>query len=390
MKKRFGKMNRSGAILAAIVLAVSGMTGCGGETKEDDGETIAAWDAVEEEEKDTDGKDSSGKEQSEEEENGETEAEETEAPEVKTLAEEYPGYVEILKDYYSGKRGIVGYDWNLDFEDQPYRGWNEATGGYEYYYLLKDVDGDQTPELFVSYLYPYSESDYMTEGVFGWRNGTVITFRDYNGESNYKFEVQFKKDLVWMESYPGGEVWYRVEGDGGSTPFMMWDNGVYEIEGQSVTEEEWEQEKLAYDQPCEEIWTPITGQELERLGAEGPFPINSPAGAAVSEELDSPAPLSPCVADLGYIPSGFYGVWCGASQDESQAQKLAEEVTAAGFAGCYYLSSDWSNLNEEPWYVVAAAVSDSEEGANTLLRQVQTVYPDAYVKYTGECRGSGN
>jgi len=47
-------------------------------------------------------------------------------------------------------------------------------------------------------------------------------------------------------------------------------------------------------------------------------------------------------------------------------------------------TSEWDNLNAEPWYAVTAGTFDSESEADDELSTVQDLYSDAYVKYSGD------
>ena len=82
----------------------------------------------------------------------------------------------------------------------------------------------------------------------------------------------------------------------------------------------------------------------------------------------------------------FYGIWCQAAKSLSEAQGYANELSAQGIWSTVFVTTDWSNLNPEMWYVVSAGVYGSEEQAQARLPEVQRVYPEAYVKYSGEHR----
>ena len=58
-------------------------------------------------------------------------------------------------------------------------------------------------------------------------------------------------------------------------------------------------------------------------------------------------------------------------------------MSVHGFAGKVFVTTEWSNLNTELWYVVSAGVYYSQGQAEAMLPSVQVVYPDAYVKYSG-------
>ena len=81
----------------------------------------------------------------------------------------------------------------------------------------------------------------------------------------------------------------------------------------------------------------------------------------------------------------FYGIWVGASKDESEAWTIADRVSKRGFAGDVYVSSRWANLNSETWYCIVAGRYDTEAEAKAALPAVKEVYPDAYIKYSGMC-----
>lgn len=85
----------------------------------------------------------------------------------------------------------------------------------------------------------------------------------------------------------------------------------------------------------------------------------------------------------------FYGVWVSASKDYGEARSTASELGRIGLTGYVFFTTDWSNLNPEPWYVVAAGYSQTESGARALCEKVQNAgYDDAYVKYSGDYIGA--
>ncbi len=83
-------------------------------------------------------------------------------------------------------------------------------------------------------------------------------------------------------------------------------------------------------------------------------------------------------------PTAFYGIWCSASKKQEDAQKAANALSEKGFDGRVFISSEWSNLNKETWYVVSAGTYATEEAAKAMLNTVKSSgYPDAYVKFSG-------
>lgn len=83
--------------------------------------------------------------------------------------------------------------------------------------------------------------------------------------------------------------------------------------------------------------------------------------------------------------SPFYGIWCEADNDYNEAQKYVQSWKNRGFSSAdVFLTSDWSNLNSEPWYAVSVGIYKSEGDARNALSKVQAIYGDAYIKYSGE------
>ena len=94
------------------------------------------------------------------------------------------------------------------------------------------------------------------------------------------------------------------------------------------------------------------------------------------------------VVDGIFNRNGFYGVWLYASDNEEDAYNFANQLTEQGFAGCVTQSNLWSNLNSEPYYVVTYGAYESEEIAQGQLANIQDLYSDAYVKFSGEYVGN--
>ena len=80
----------------------------------------------------------------------------------------------------------------------------------------------------------------------------------------------------------------------------------------------------------------------------------------------------------------FYGIWCGASKDEAGAESIASSLRGNGLDAQIFITTDWSNLNTERWYVISAGTYNSEEEAEQALPQVKAYYENAYIKYSGE------
>lgn len=83
--------------------------------------------------------------------------------------------------------------------------------------------------------------------------------------------------------------------------------------------------------------------------------------------------------------SAFYGVWCFGSKTESDANKFALQLLNQGFDSQVFVTTDWTNLNPEKYYVVTAGICSTKEQAEQLLVSVKANgYSDAYIKYSGD------
>ena len=86
--------------------------------------------------------------------------------------------------------------------------------------------------------------------------------------------------------------------------------------------------------------------------------------------------------------SPFYGIWCYASKTSEDAESIKSSLVSSGLDAKVFVSSDWSNLNAEKYYVVTAGTYATEDEANANLSKVQSAgYSDAYVKYSGDYIG---
>ena len=85
--------------------------------------------------------------------------------------------------------------------------------------------------------------------------------------------------------------------------------------------------------------------------------------------------------------SPVYGIWCGAAKTEAEAQKQAKKIRENGFDAQVFVTTDWSNLNTEKWYVITAGIYGTKETASAVLQDVQRVCSDAYIKYSGNWQG---
>ena len=124
-----------------------------------------------------------------------------------------------------------------------------------------------------------------------------------------------------------------------------------------------------------ELANQFKAEYKEKIGAE--FPTDPKEQEKEVQQSDSSqSSISP-----------FYGIWCGAAKTEAEAQKQAKKIRENGFDAQVFVTTDWSNLNTEKWYVITAGIYGTKEAASAVLQDVQRVCSDAYIKYTGNWQG---
>ena len=132
---------------------------------------------------------------------------------------------------------------------------------------------------------------------------------------------------------------------------------------------------------------------LDRLpslggGSSAPVGAQSEAGPEAAPEAESepePEPETE-LATTGTTP--FWGVWIGAFSYPENAEERMAEARANGLPEPRLeFSSDWSNLNQDGYYVVSVGSYQSSAEAEAVLEQARQYYADAYVKHSGDYQG---
>lgn len=113
-----------------------------------------------------------------------------------------------------------------------------------------------------------------------------------------------------------------------------------------------------------------------------------PAEAQEETPEENPEEASEEVQEITQeLPSPFYGIWCYASKDSGEAYSYAENLPYDENPAEVFVTTDWSNLNSEKWYVVTKGTYSTEAEANAHLGTVQSYCSGAYVKYSGDYQG---
>ena len=113
-------------------------------------------------------------------------------------------------------------------------------------------------------------------------------------------------------------------------------------------------------------------------------PVKEDNAASAVSAADAPQSAPNENEAAFHYDTPFYGIWVYASKSSNEASSFANDVSINGFSGYTENTIQWSNLNDEEWYVVTAGKYSTENEANHQLSAVKKKYPDAYVKYSGE------
>ena len=131
-------------------------------------------------------------------------------------------------------------------------------------------------------------------------------------------------------------------------------------------------------------WTQAYLGKLISDGAKSARKSHPESSTTGSGETSNPS--SPNAAPVANAP--FWGIWVSASKDRAAAEETASAVSSANLGGSVVLTTDWSNLNSEPWYVVTAGRYATQQEAESHLDTVKSAgYGDAYIKYSGDYQG---
>ncbi len=131
--------------------------------------------------------------------------------------------------------------------------------------------------------------------------------------------------------------------------------------------------------------SPIPTATVSPLPTESPVPTETPAGTATAEPTETPDTGGGNTgSDTGSTFSGWPGgdgwtVIIASKNSQSEAETIATDAQGKGLTVGILDSSDFSSLN--PGYqVVFTEKFDSKSAAEDSLSDVQSDYPDAYVR----------
>lgn len=134
--------------------------------------------------------------------------------------------------------------------------------------------------------------------------------------------------------------------------------------------------------------TAQSGQTVEQNqgskddAAEGSAEV---AGQSESDGEPYETGQSSSIAPDEDIETPFWAAFVFASRSYDNAQRMADDMTDKGFESVVLDTTEWENLNAEPWYSVSVGMWEDESDARKMASKLRKKgYSDAYAKYTGE------
>lgn len=196
--------------------------------------------------------------------------------------------------------------------------------------------------------------------------GTYVFAYDSGGYGSREFTWSLKTDIDALERFGSGN-----------------DTALYHLSGDRIIahypEGWWSDRDYIY----------ICKLEEAEHQLEHPYFDNLTEATEVAETIEATeavkateAPTSPAT---DAHPSPFYGIWVFAAKERSDCDSVVQNLKSKGFSAEIYVTTDWSNLNTEKWYVVTAGTYNTKKQAEQNLSNVQSAgYDTAYVKYSGD------
>ena len=255
---------------------------------------------------------------------------------------------------------------------------------------LYDLDADGFPEL-IAY-----------NGCENMAGATNYVFTCKNGQLSYVGDVGFRGSVLRYYPTSNYHGLFCTDGNNGLIISICYDMQDGQIIQETVMEEDYNVSGPDGDPQITQITenddlytalltqTPVTldmftVSEIRDIGWYNLLTRYPFVRSAFSDNDLASEPAEPSASP--YSASPFYGIWCSASKSYEDMQREAASLTQQGLPAQIFVTTDWSNLNPEFWYVLTAGTYDSEGEAQTALAQIQAIRPDAYVKYSGEYIG---
>lgn len=225
-------------------------------------------------------------------------------------------------------------------------------------------------------------------------SGQVETIIDIEADENTE-EVASKEEFteeVDVE-YPANELEQSTSLDSGD--YLEESDSTYYIKnvnaGLNVQSEPRNDSALVYTVEDDSIMTYL-GEMGEGYGSDNELhtwykiTINGHTGWVRSDLVDQVRFDNVQDISVQDIAQPFYGVWVSATKNESETERMCNELITKGFDARVIVTSDWSNLNPETYYAISIGVYSNKADAEAQLAEMKrNGYESAYIKYSGDC-----
>ncbi len=221
------------------------------------------------------------------------------------------------------------------------------------------------------------EGEELPEGFYRSVGGETPIFLKFEEGTLSIFRKQFDTEVSFLAgafSVKGEELKGRLSALGsGAMPVEL--NAEFRTEGDRlfILDKEYGDVPFFHE---EQEFVRVKEEDLPVIGAGDA--IRYIPGKTQEEDLLEEDPLQ----------EPFYGIFVSSMTDYEGAVKLCRKVKDQGYDSMVIYTPEWEKLNPEPYFCVTAGRYETQQKAEDALSGVQKVYPDAYVKFTGACKGT--
>lgn len=270
------------------------------------------------------------------------------------------------KYWGSGNEGTVTItDGGLSFEGFDNDGYLCREDGSSM--LYKDYHGDE--KVFIYEQNDPEGGDPHLEGLWKADLGDAPVYLDFRGSDMTMYQKSSGKEVLLAGfgcEYNGNEIKCtgNILGQGG-IPYEL--DAKYNTSGDSLTI------KFEGDEIIPELSGKIRFSRCNESDIKLFTADDATAGTTADEVYDS----------------DYYGVFVASFKEREQCLDTLVKLEAADYRLCPVVyTPDFTELNQEPYYVVTAGLFSTKDRAEETLEDVKKAgFNDAYVKYAGKYKG---
>ena len=224
------------------------------------------------------------------------------------------------------------------------------------------------------------------EGLWSRTENGVTVYIDFRGSDMFIYLKSPEEEVY----FAGGA--YKCVDDNINTTMSVLGWGDMPQEAEISYEVRGDRLKLAFDENANSI---IAGTHLYKRADESDVHVISMDEVVFNEDSFGPAGAADATDGSGYSeippePAEFYGVFITSAKEEEQCDKSLDKLDEAGFHDSVVIfTPDFTELNQDPYYVVSSGKFKTKEEAEARLKEIKAAgFNDAYVKYTGVCKNN--